>query len=757
MNTAVMQMTSAPAVNAVCSSPAMIKHASFAAPFKPSLMASAKVRARSLRFQRASRPAIEPEMIVCATSAPGLDTIVHGLAAVNGKQCPIRILVDTGATENCISEQFVSANNGRVRVKPEKLRMANGSIAASKGELVMPISMQTYSEEVVCKVLKMNEAFDMILGSGWIRAVQCDIMSTSNSLEIKSDHNGYSHNILIQPDQSGICCPIISAVNLHKHLDSVDDVTFLCSVTEVDTESENGQDQVQDLLFQYEDVFPDQLPDELPPIRNVFHTILLKDVNATPPARKTYRLSRPEWEECKKQITALLEKGHIQPSCSPYGSPVLFVRKASGELRMCVDYRALNEQTIKNKYPLPRIDELFDQLQGASVFSSIDLQSAYNQVRLKSEDIPKTAFTTPFGLFEFKVLCFGLTNAPGTFQNIMNDVLRPYLDKFVLVYLDDIVIFSKNREEHMIHLELVLQLLRKHKLYAKMSKCKFVQPELQFLGHIIGAKGLQVDPRKIAIVKDWPVPESRNELQKFYGLANYFRKFVLGWANLVDPLQQLLRKSKEYVWTQECNDAFTGLKDALCNAPVLALPDLNKAFEVVCDACGVGMGAVLLQEGKPVAFEGKRLSAAEQNYDVGEQEMLAVLNALELWRCYLDGTDFTVVTDHSPNTFFANKKLLSPRQRRWAERLSAFKFTWEYRPGRINVADPISRHPSFFGERDTIAAVLSAVSTDLSSTLACAGQVSAVYKAARARAASAKAKAASANNTADPANNTART
>ena len=398
---------------------------------------------------------------------------------------------------------------------------------------------------------------------------------------------------------------------------------------------------------------------------------------------------------------SLLEKGYIQPSNSPYGHPVLFVKKKNGNLRMCIDYRSLNQQTVKSRYPLPRIDDLFDRLQGAQVFSSIDLQSAYYQVRLKPEDVPKTAFTTPLGLYEFRVLCFGLTNAPGTFQNIMNDVLRDVIGKFVIVYLDDIVVYSKNKAEHYRHLEIVLSLLRNHELYANLAKCKFVQPELHFLGHIVGADGLRVDPQKVAIVKDWPVPKDRTALQKFWGLANYFRKFIMGWASLVSALQLQLKRDDAFEWNNECDAAFADIKHALCNAPVLALPDLDRPFEVICDACGVGVGAVLLQDGRPVAFDGKRLSPAEQNYGVGEQELLAVIHALELWRCYLDGTDFTVVTDHSPNTFFASKAVLSPRQTRWAERLSRFQFTWEYRPGRVNVADPLSRHPSFTAEKAT--------------------------------------------------------
>ena len=209
---------------------------------------------------------------------------------------------------------------------------------------------------------------------------------------------------------------------------------------------------------------------------------------------------------------------------------------------MCIDYRSLNQQTVKSRYPLPRIDDLFDKLQGAKLFSSIDLQSAYYQVRLKPEDVPKTTFTTPLGLFEFRVLCFGLTNAPGTFQNIMNNVLKDVIGKFVIVYLDDIVVFSKDQAEHYKHLEVVLQLLREHELCANLAKCRFVQPELHFLGHIVGAQGLRVDPKKVSLVQDWPVPKDRTSLQKFWGLANYFRKFIMGWANLISALQTLLKK-----------------------------------------------------------------------------------------------------------------------------------------------------------------------------------------------------------------------
>ena len=609
--------------------------------------------------------------------------------------------MDTGATHcnSYVSENFIKKTTLPIRQQNTWLSLANGSKAISLGKAVLPVDIQSSQAAVECFVIPMSDHFDLILGEDWCESTSCEISFKTYSLKC-DDADGRRHTLLTQATDGPTLCRIVSAIHLEQSLQQ-DDMLYVVNVIEghghvnaVHSDTMPNDPELQSVLDKYKDRFPTELPAKLPPERNVYHTIPLKN-NDPPPPRKSYRLSKPEIAELNTQVAYLLQKGYIQPSSSPYGHPVLFVKKKNGNLRMCIDYRSLNQQTVKNRYPLPRIDDLFDQLQGAKVFSSIDLQSAYYQVRLKPEDVPKTAFTTPLGLYEFRVLCFGLTNAPGTFQNIMNDVLKDVIGKFVIVYLDDIVVFSKNQADHYKHLQFVLQLLREHELYANLAKRKFVQPELHFLGYIVGAQGLRVDPQKVAIVQDWPVPKDKNSLRKFWGLANYFRNFIMGWAVLVSALQALLKKSDSFEWNADCDTAFDGIKHALCNAPVLALPDLNEPFEVICDACGVGLGAVLLQDGRPVAFDGKRLSPAEQNYSAGEQELLAVIHALELWRCYLDGVEFTVVTDHSPNTFFATKALLSPRQTRWAERLSRFQFCWEYRPGRINVADPLSRHPSF--------------------------------------------------------------
>ena len=263
-----------------------------------------------------------------------------------------------------------------------------------------------------------------------------------------------------------------------------------------------------------------------------------------------FRLSPKELTEVEKQVTELLKLGLIEPSSSPYGAPVLFVGKKDGTLRMCIDYRALNKITVKNKYPLPRIDQLMDSLAGAKCFTSLDLQSGYHQIRITPEDVDKTAFRTPFGHYQFKVLSFGLTNAPATFQAAMNNMLRPYLNKFVVVYIDDILIYSKDRAEHMLHVRLVLDLLRDNKYHIKLKKCEFEKSEVKFLGHLIGAEGVKVDPAKVAIIRDWQVPTNLNGVRSFIGLATYFRKFIAAFSKVVAPLTSLTKKDVPYFGLQ---------------------------------------------------------------------------------------------------------------------------------------------------------------------------------------------------------------
>ena len=422
---------------------------------------------------------------------------------------------------------------------------------------------------------------------------------------------------------------------------------------------------VSEVVDEFADVFRDELGHGLPPDRGIGHAIPVED-GVVPPFRPMYRLSQRELKEVDSTVRDLLAKGLIEPSTSPYGAPILFVGKKDGSLRMCVDYRALNKLTVKNRYPLPRIDDLFDKLQGSHMFSSLDLTSGYHQIRICQDDVQKTAFRTPLGHFQFKVLCFGLTNAPATFQAVMNRVLQPYLGQFVLVYMDDILIFSKSAAEHAEHVRLVLQKLREHALYAKHSKCEFGKRDVAFLGHVVSADGLKVDPKKVAVVQDWPAPLNVGHVRSFLGLGNYFRRFIQGYSNLVRPMNDLLKKGADFRWDERCAAAFDGLKAALAGALVLALPDFSSDapdFEVWCDASGFGIGAVLLQGGRVIVYEARTLNSAERNYSTGEQELLAVVHALRTWRCYLEGEKGVVImTDHAPNTFLPTQQHLSGRQ-----------------------------------------------------------------------------------------------
>nr|AAP73852.1 putative gag-pol polyprotein [Oryza sativa Japonica Group] len=334
-------------------------------------------------------------------------------------------------------------------------------------------------------------------------------------------------------------------------------------------------------------------------------------------------------EELKKQIRELQEKEFVRPSSSPWGAPVLFVKKKDGSMRMCVDYRSLNEVTIKNKYPLPRIDDLFDQLKGAKVFSKIDLRSGYHQLKIRIADIPKTAFSTRYGLYEFTVMSFGLTNAPAYFMNLMNKVFVDYLDKFVVVFIDDILIYSKDEEEHAEHLRLVLEKLRKHKLYAKFSKCEFWLKEVAFLGHVISAGGVAVDPAKVEAVTEWKAPKSVTEIRSFLGLAGYYRRFIEGFSKIARPMTQLLKKEKKFVW---------------------------------------------------------------KNYPTHDLELAAVVHALKIWRHYLIGNHCDIYTDHKSLKYIFTQSDLNLRQRRWLELIKDYDLEVHYHPGKANVvADALSR------------------------------------------------------------------
>ncbi|WVZ93819.1 LOW QUALITY PROTEIN: hypothetical protein U9M48_039774, partial [Paspalum notatum var. saurae] len=335
--------------------------------------------------------------------------------------------------------------------------------------------------------------------------------------------------------------------------------------------------------------------------------------------------------ELKTQLQEQLDKGFIHPSSSPWGCPALFVeKKDQGGKRLCVNYRLLN--AVTNKYPLPHIDILFDQLAGARVFSKIDLRSCYYQIKIKEEDVPKTTFSTRYGLYEYLVISFGLTNVPAFFMYMMNSVFMNELDKFVVVFINDILIYSKNEKEQEEHLE--------HKLYAKFSKCDFWLKKVSFLGHILSEKGVAVDPSKVEDVLNWKQSETITEIRSLLSLAGYYRCFIKDFSNTAKPMTSLTKKNAKYVWSPNCEEAFQTLKKLLTSAPVLAQPDVTKPFDVYCDASGNGLG------GKSDSLCVPQLRKHEVNYPTHDLELAAVVHALKIWRHYLLCNTCHIHTDH---------------------------------------------------------------------------------------------------------------
>ena len=457
----------------------------------------------------------------------------------------------------------------------------------------------------------------------------------------------------------------------------------------------------------FQEVFSKAKATSLPPHRPYDCAIDLQP-GTTPPKGRLYSLSSPEREAMEVYINDSLAAGIIRPSSSPAGAGFFFVEKKDKTLRPCIDYRGLNDITIKNRYPLPLISSAFELLQGATIFTKLDLRNAYHLVRIREGDEWKTAFNTPTGHYEYLVMPFGLTNAPAVFQALVNDVLRDMLNRFVFVYLDDILIFSKSREEHVSHVQAVLQRLLENSLFVKAEKCEFHASSVSFLGYIVAPGSLQMDPSKVSAVTSWPIPDSRKHLQRFLGFANFYRRFIRNYSTVAAPLTALTSTKVPFHWTPAADKAFQTLKARFTSAPILQVPDPDRQFVVEVDASDVGVGAVLSQRAAsdqklhPCAFFSRRLSPAERNYDIGNRELLAVKLALEEWRHWLEGTrlPFLVWTDHKNLEYIQTAKRLNSRQARWSLFFTRFNFSLSYRPGSRNVKpDALSRQ--FLGEGES--------------------------------------------------------
>jgi hypothetical protein len=576
---------------------------------------------------------------------------------------PALILFDFGASHNFISQKFsVKCQLPFYHTKGSfMIATPGGKIATNQLNRSVPISLGSKIFKTTLLILGL-EGMDIILGADWMTQHRVVLYVAARALEIRSPTFGDLTLYLPSQEPTRSCAFAMIELPLKKI----------------------------PVFYEYADVFPDELPG-MPLDRDIEFAIELQP-ETTLISKRPYRMPLVELIELKKQLQELLDKGFIRPSTSPWGCPALFVKKKDESLRLCIDYRPLKAVTIKNKYPFPRIDVLFDQLVRAKVFSKIDLCSGYHQIKIRASDIPKTAFSTRYGLYEYLVMSFGLTNAPAYFMYLMNSIFMPKLDKFVVVFINDILVYSKNEEEHAGHLHVVLQRLREHRLYAKLSKCDFWLKEIKFLGHTISQAGIAVDPDKVQEVMNWKPPTTVRQIQSFLGLASYYRRFIPDFSRIAKPLTELLKKGAKFEWGQKCEDAFHTLRQHLTTTPVLAQPDNNKPFDVYCDASGTGLGCVLMQDNRVIAYASRALRPHEQNYPTHDLELAAMVHALKMWRHYLMGTHCNIYTDHKSLKYIFTQADFKMRQRRWLELIKDYDLEVHYHPGKANVVvDALSR------------------------------------------------------------------
>ncbi|KAJ9538034.1 hypothetical protein OSB04_030767 [Centaurea solstitialis] len=573
-----------------------------------------------------------------------------GVFPVNEK--PALVLFDSGATWSFVSSAFCK------------------DFRLERGKLASPLAIDIAAEEVrVCEDVYRGctivihgvpfsidliptpmKGIDVIVGVDWMFRNHDTVVCAEQLVRIQDPSGGelvvYGKG---RRDRLAFC----SVTKARRWLQRGCAGYMAYAVT---SQAEDRKLSIADVpvVSEFPDVFPEDLPGIPPDTQVEFGIDLIP--GAAPVARAPYRLAPPELQELASQLQELSEKGFIRPSSSPWGAPILFVKKKDGSHRMCIDYRELNKVTIKNRYPLPRIDDLFDQLQGATWFSKIDLRSGYHQLKVKEVDVHKTAFRTRYGHYEFLVMPFGLTNAPAAFMDLMNRVLR------------------------------------RERLYAKFSKCAFWLQEVQFLGHLVNREGIKVDSAKIEVVMSWEVPKTPSEIRSFLGLAGYYRRFIQDFSRIAVPLMRLTKKSEPYVWGPDQQTAFETLRRRLCEAPVLTLPEGVEDMTVYCDVSHLGLGCVLMQRGRVIAYASRQLKPHEANYPTHHLELAAVVFALKIWRHYLYGVKCTIYTDHRSLRHFLDQPNLNMRQRRWLDVVKDYDCKILYHPGKANVvADALSR------------------------------------------------------------------
>ena len=626
----------------------------------------------------------------------------HIVLTAKVEEVPVQVMIDSGANRSyagtILADKLQTWRQDKER--PYPLTMADGTPADYDDGWIrkelrnVRLSINNHEETTTLDIVKIK--YDIILGMEWLTQHNPIIDWKKRTLEFPNCRHGTTTE-----DRSSSKVPFAKAIWVRPR------GRFLAEMVTAEIPSEYKD---------FEDVFTEKEGSAaLPKHQPWDHKIVIEEGKVLKHYHRPRPLSKKEEDFLKDYVESQEKRGFVRKSKSPIAHGIVFASKKDGGLRPCVDFRKTNDITVKNRYPLPRIDESQDRLLGAMFFTIIDIRDAFNRIRMAHGEEWKTAFSTRWGLYEYLVMPFGLTNAPATFQELINDTLKEFLDEFCIAYLDDILIFSKTYKEHVQHVKTVLRRLREKDLPVKLSKCEFHKERVAFLGYIVSRNGLEPDPSKIESIKDWPIPQTVKDVQSFLGLANYYRRFIKGFSQLAAPLTELTKKDKSFDWDHGCKDGFRTIKERLTSAPILAIFDPEKEALLETDASDFAIGACLTQKGddgkiRPVAYYSRKQTQPELNYDIHDKELLAVVEAFKQWRVYLEGTKYPVqvFTDHKNLLYWTTTKELNRRQVRWSETLGAYSFKINHVRGTENGrADALSRRIDYAeGVKPTPASIL---------------------------------------------------
>jgi len=594
----------------------------------------------------------------------------------------INILYDTGASSNFIKSSLVQKLKLDVNDLGKDLILKLGDNSRSSMIINKYVKLElkdSMGKRICVSALIIDELspdYEVILGTPFYKEHQPSI---SSALKLVT-RNGWSLDL---------------SSSYHNTEESVE--MFAVSLNFLDLNAKDQDDETKKIIEENNDVFTFkgiQNSLSLKLGKNGSHKIVLNDAKQSPITQNPYRMSPFELEQLKEQLDDMLQKGWITPSDSPWSSPVLFVKKKNGKLRLCVDYRMLNSVTKSDRYPIPRIDDNLDRLAGCSIFSMIDLASGFHQVPMDSNSEEYTAFNTRYGQFQYKVMPFGLRNAPSTFQRMMNIILNGLIDKICVVYIDDILIFSKDKEEHLLHIKQVLDRLREYGLVASPEKSRFCLKQVDYLGFTISHNKIEPQAEKVKCILDWPTPKSQSDIRSFLGLCNYYRRFVNSYTALADPLIVLMNM-KEFKWDEIHEQSFRTMKNVLTSQPVLIMPNYSEEFHIWPDASVLAVGGILTQfkdgSHQPIHYISKKLSSAEKNYATIEREMMAIIYCLRKFRCYIEGRSIVIHSDHKPLVWARSIKQPKARLWGWIYELEHFNGQIVYQKGEDQPADALSR------------------------------------------------------------------